>query len=399
MRDKLLVIACFVLIFAFTAVDNAISPMVEVLHQFYNVPLNEVLLLISYCTTGIILGVFLGPGLIKSIRASHLAIAGVLGLLLPLVVMLLVPGFKQALWLRFIFGIAAGLIASVMWWVTYYGVSERYYQAMIAVMMAARPMAIALGVPFAGLVASRSFWQAPFWMFAGLIALGGVFLLPLMGNTEQPKVPFKLRQCVDEYLEALRIPYATPYYLGFTINRMCYFGFYSLAGIWFIKHYGLSMVTISLVLFVIGLGEAIINFSVSWLLKIFGHNRLFTYSLGASAVTFALYIGGHLPLPVAIALISVFVVLDRIYCMAMVIAIPEAFPSAKNKTTYGSLNTLTAWIGLTIIATIEAHFLNAVGLQTIQYLLFACFVAGSALLYYVQYRTIINPRVPEKLPL
>jgi predicted MFS family arabinose efflux permease len=392
MKGWLVVAASFILIFAFASVDSSISPMVREIHLYYNVPLEKALWLISSSSIGIVMGVFLGPALTESFKVFKLIAFGVAGIAISLAAFLMSRDFYLSLFFRFVFGISTGLVAATMWWITYYGVSEKHYSAMVAVLMSARPLAIAIGVPFAGLVAAKADWRIPFWLFAILVVVGGAFLLLLSVFNDDKKQKITIKKIFNEYANAFRVPYSWPYYVGFTLNRMCYFGFYSLAGIWFIKNYNLSLEKISSALLFVGLGEALINFITPKLLRLFGHKFLFMASILLSAIVFYSFIGGNLPLKQSIALIALFVCLDRIYCMAAIITIPYMFPTAGNRTTFGSLNTLTAWLGLTFISWFEGEFIQTLGINAIQYILLACFIIGSAMLCYVQYKTVFTDK-------
>jgi len=71
-REKLSVLLAFILIFAFSSVDNAVSPMVGRIAQTYGVGLEKVLWLISACTAGTVLGVFLGPWFTSRLKPGGL---------------------------------------------------------------------------------------------------------------------------------------------------------------------------------------------------------------------------------------------------------------------------------------------------------------------------------------
>ncbi|OGR60522.1 MAG: hypothetical protein A2X36_09865 [Elusimicrobia bacterium GWA2_69_24] len=394
--DRLRVVFSFALIFGFSCVDSAISPMVDALHLHFGVDLDTVLLLISASTAGIVIGVLAGPSMTSAFRVSRLLAAAVVVLTVTHALFLLAGGFGAALAARFFFGLASGTIAGVMWWLAFHGVSKEYYPAMIVVLMSARPLAAAIGVPAAGLAASRMGWQVPFWALGAVMAAGGAALVACMPAETEPKKPISLRVIVSDYAEAFRLPQAAEYYIGFTVNRMCYFGFYSFAGIWFIRHYGLSLDLMSAALLVIGLAEAVVNFLVPGLLRRWGHRRVFPASLAGSALVLPFFIFGKVPLAAAVALIAVFMTLDRIYCMAAIITIPRMFPSLGNKTVFGSLNTLTAWVGLTVISSFEARCTQSWGLPAVESVLVACFLLGSALIYLVQHRTVLRPGAPAE---
>lgn len=414
MTNHLVVLSSFLLIFGFSTIDSAISPMVAELARHFNVMMNSVLLLISWATIGTVIGVLLGPALTTRFRVPSLLAAATVGLLAGLFVFLSTDSLMLAQLSRLVFGLSSGTIAACMWWITFYGVPKSHYQAMMAVLMSARPLATALGVPLVGMLTAHALssssvlpaeitpgsaapalsWQFSFWLFGAVMAVSGVVLvLSLRSSDREEKKPLSLDRMIMEYIKAFEVPLAAQYYIGFTINRMCYFGFYSVSGIWFITHYGLNLTSISKALFAIGLGEAVVNFIVPAIRNRLGHSLTFTGSLVASGLVFPLFIGGSLPYGAALFLITLFMILDRIYCMAMVITLPEMFPQAQNKTVFGSLNTLTAWAGLTAIAWLQGHFLHLVGLAAIQYLLFACFVVGSLMLYRVQAHTVLAPAV------
>ena len=79
--------------------------------------------------------------------------------------------------------------------------------------------------------------------------------------------------------KALAVPHAITYYVGSTINRMAYFGFYSLCGLWFPYHYKLDLKEVSLALLIIGLADCLINFFTNSIMKRFGHRPLFWLAL------------------------------------------------------------------------------------------------------------------------
>ncbi|HOY67144.1 MAG TPA: MFS transporter [Candidatus Ozemobacteraceae bacterium] len=414
MKNHLVVLASFLLIFGFSTVDSAISPLVRELSRHFGVVLNRVLLLISWATIGTVAGVLLGPALTTRFRVPTLLGAASAGLLAGLAVFLTTDSLAVAQGSRLVFGFSSGTIAACMWWITFYGVPKSHYQAMMAVLMSARPLATALGVPLIGLITAAGMsatplaaeavpgspapslsWQGSFWLFGAIMAASGIVLtLALRSSDGEAKQPLSVGRMIRDYIEAFRLPMAAEYYIGFTINRMCYFGFYAVSGIWFITHYNLQLAEISRALFAIGLGEAVINFVVPAIRNRLGHALTFTGSLVVSGIIFPVFIMGGLPYAAALALITLFMILDRIYCMAMVITLPEMFPQAQNKTVFGSLNTLTAWAGLTAIAWLQGSFLDLIGLTAVQLLLIACYVIGSLMLYRVQHRTVLAPARP-----
>ena len=176
---------------------------------------------------------------------------------------------------------------------------------------------------------------------------------------------------------------------------MAYFGFYAFCGLWFDHHYGLDLKSLSLALLIIGLAEAAVNFSTGRVLKAFGHRTTFLVSLGLSGVLLPLFLFGRPGLEVAVALIALFMLLDRVYSMALVISIPQMFPSPGDRTAFGSLNTLTAWGAMMLISWFQGQFLKPLGMAGIEAFLVLCFFAGSAMLYHVQERTVFSAPAPE----
>lgn len=394
-REWGLVVMSFALIFAFSTVDSAVAPLVHPVSRQFGVTPERALYLISWCTAGTVGGVLVGPALTASFPVARLLAAGVGGLLIGLAGFLGTADFGLALACRLVGGSAAGLLASCLWWLTFYGVSRPFYQAMMTVLMSARPLATAIGVPLAAVGAARLTWQAPFWGgFAAILAAGGLLAWLMGTRPDGEKKPFALGAIVADYGAALRVPLAMPYYLGFTVNRMCYFGFYALSGIWFAGHYGVTGEALALALFVIGLAEAAVNFVVPGLVRRWGHGPAFLGSLAGSGVLLPVFLSGRLEYGWALAAITVFMMLDRVYCMAVVLTIPRMFPQAQNMTVFGSLNTLTAWAGLSLASWLEGRYLPTAGLPAVEFGLLTCFLAGSGLILYVQWRTVLG-RSPE----
>ncbi|HNW36884.1 MAG TPA: hypothetical protein PKM25_18230, partial [Candidatus Ozemobacteraceae bacterium] len=195
MIHHVVVIASFMLIFGFSTIDSAISPMVLELSRHFGVTLNRVLLLISWATAGIVVGVLVGPALTTRFRVPNLLAAATVGLLTGLCVFLTTDSMPVAQLSRLVFGLSSGTIAACMWWITFYGVPKSHYQAMMAVLMSARPLATALGVPLVGMItaymvpasgsppveaaaraaapAMTGSWQISFWLFGAAMAVSG----------------------------------------------------------------------------------------------------------------------------------------------------------------------------------------------------------------------------------
>lgn len=394
-RERLAILFSFVFIFAFNSIDNAIAPLVKPISQSFSVSSERALWLISVCTAGTVVGLVVGPALLTWGRVRRLLLWVLVAMGAAQALFALAPTFSAALFFRAISGFAAGLVATIMWRLTFHGISKANYPAMVAVLMSARPLATALGVPAAGLLAWKMSWQTPVWVIAGLTSLSGLVLY-LFFPEKAEEAPREKPGLLTPYLRALAVPHAGLYYVGTTINRMAYFGFYAFCGLWFDHHYGLGLKDISLALLVIGLAEALVNFSTGRILKTFGHKPTFLVSLGLSALLLPAFIFGDtffgLTLIPAVALIAVFMLLDRVYSMALVISIPQMFPSTGDKTAFGSLNTLTAWGAMMAISWFQGQFLGRLGMTVVEGVLVGCFLVGSAMLYLVQARTVFQAR-------
>jgi predicted MFS family arabinose efflux permease len=389
LKDKIVIISSLLFIIAFNAVDCSISPLVEPLHSHFGISIQKVLWFISWGTLGILAGLIIGPGLAKTIQPRILILANTIIMSLSIAGFLLSENFMQALAFRFVFGFSAGLTASMMWWVAFYGVKKTFYQAMIAVLMSGRALSVAFGVPFAGIAVKHGGWTAPFWAFNLLLIASGIILSITLKNDETTGGKFCLISLIRDYINALRLKYGILFYSGFMINRICYFGIYSIAGIWFINHYNLKTESITGAFFYIGLGEALINFFVPWLIKRLGYGFMFLSSVFMSGAALMLFIGGNLPLAAAIGFMTLFVIFDRIYCMAVVITIPDMFPDSGNKTVFGTLNTLTSWTGLALISWFAGKYMETLGLDVIQAAITVCFIVGAGMIIFVQQKTVL----------
>ncbi|HOX22505.1 MAG TPA: MFS transporter, partial [Elusimicrobiales bacterium] len=237
----LLVAASFALIFAFSSVDHAIAPLVSVFADFFGRSQERALWLISSCTLGIVLGIIAGPAFLKSFSARALLNASCAVLAGALALFLISDNFRLSLLLRFVFGLGSGLLSTCMWWLTYEGLDKKYYSAMVTVLMAARPMAVAAGVPLAGLANAAFGWRAAFGLFLALIAAGwAVFALRGPADPAEKK-PFKPGGILSEYAHSLEQPHAKLFYGGLLVGKMCYFGMYSFIGIWLERRYALGV--------------------------------------------------------------------------------------------------------------------------------------------------------------
>ncbi len=419
--ERVVVVLAFILIFAFNSIDNAISPMADVIGQSFSIPAHTALLFISFCTGGTVAGLVFGPSLVSAFKPGKLLFWCTLLLALTQAAFAFSSSFELGLVWRALSGLGAGFVASIMWSLTFHGVSKAYFPAMIAVLMSARPLATAIGVPLAGWLTVDFNWRVPILIIALLTAASGLALAwfyPTEHKDEasQPNAPqpdkeekasplcqnltFKslfsiCKAIVEPYQKALAVPHAVTYYIGSTINRMAYFGFYSLCGLWFPYHYHLDLKEVSLALLIIGLADCLINFFTNSIMKRFGHRSTFLVSIISSLVLLPIFIYGKLNLTAAVAAIAIFMTLDRIYSMALVISVPDMFPSVGDKTAFGSLNTFTAWGAMSIIAALQGVFTERWGMAAMETLLILCFIVGGAMITYIQWKTVFHKDVLE----
>ncbi|MBR3603754.1 MAG: MFS transporter [Elusimicrobiaceae bacterium] len=382
-----LVIATFVVVFSFSTVDHAISPLVEWLSFFFHTGAERTLWLISSCTAGIVLGLFLGPQLLKTFRISQVLWASLLMMVGGIWAFVSIPFFPVSLLIRLVFGLGAGLFSTVLWWLTYEAIDKRFYLPMIIVLTAARPMAVAAGVPLVLYSSTLLNWRVSFAITGVLIALFCTAFIFTAPPDNKEKSKFTLMALFKTYQTAWKTPHLKDFFTAMLINRLCYFGFYSMLGLWFIGHYQLSTPQLARPLMAIGLCETIINFVVPVLMKI-GQKKLFYLSLLFNIVFFGLFAWGALPLWVTILFIGLFAMTDRIYGMLLLIFIPSIFKDSKDRTTIGSLVTLVSWMSLMLISWIEGSFLESIGLKNMAVLLLV-FLAISFALYIKMLRKTI----------
>ena len=359
------------------------------LSETFSIAIERVPVLISFCTAGTVCGLIIGPAILKRVSAGKLLLASTLFLGLSQLLFTSSHTLCAGVIWRFVGGVSSGLVASVMWHLTFHDIAKKYFQAMVAVLMSSRPLAVALGVPIAGLLAGYTHWQIPMICLALLCLASGLGLFSIYPKSSESEERSSINNLslLYPYKKALQAPYALTYYLGTTINRMSYFGFYTFCGLWFIKHYNLELSQISLSLFFIGLGECLVNFFTGTIIKKWGHRLTFVSSVIISSVILPLYIYGKQPLNIAIALIAIFMILDRIYSMVLIVSIPDMFNFQGDKTALGSLNTLTAWGAMTLISALQSQFTELWGITNIENLLIICFLLGTALVSFVQIKT------------
>lgn len=370
-----LVISSFIIVFAFSTVDHAISPMVAVLEAFFDVPAQQVLWLISSCTLGIVAGLFAGPQLIKSFTVKQVFAASILMMVAGLFVFVNCNIFWVSLTVRFIFGLGAGLISTIMWWLAYESIDRAFYTPMITVLTASRPMAVAAGVPLVMYASNYAGWQAAFAAAGVLLLLFSFSLAWGCPKDTGTKHSFTVKSVFMRYLTAAATPNFKPFFCAMFVNRICYFGFYSMLGLWFMKKYNLTTIEMAKPLMVIGLCETLINFIVPLMMKI-GKKTLFYFAVGLSIISFAAFIWGFLPIWAAIFFIALFAMSDRIYNMLILIFIPEVFPSSKDRTTIGSSVTLVSWTALAFISYLQGAFLEKAGMDIVSLFLLFALIAG-----------------------
>lgn len=382
-----LVIAAFAVVFAFSTADHAISPMADIFKTAFAISQERSLWLISSCTVGILLGLFSGPVLIKAYKPGPISYISLLMMLTGITGFVASFNFLFALGCRLIFGLGAGLVSTVLWWLAYESISKKFYTPMITVLTASRPMAVAAGVPLILCSSVVLGWRISFALIGGILVLSMlvfIWALPLYrGNI----IKLNFTGAINTYIDLFKTPFVKPFFIAMFINRLCYFGFYSMLGIWFIKKYGFTAAALSKPLMIIGICETAINFIVPILMK-YGQRKLFLIAVFTNIVFFTAFILGIMPVWATILLIGLFAMTDRIYNMLLLIFIPNIFNQFENKTVIGSMVTLVSWASLAFISYLEGALLDKIGMTAFAVLLIIALTAGILLYINTLYRTV-----------
>lgn len=388
-HEMFIIIFSGLLIFSFASADNAVSPLVGVFHGYYLVSMPTVLLLISSCTFGIVIGMLLGPIFIANLGASKTLISATILLSLSTLLFILTKQFNLAVLWRMMFGFFSGLLANVMWWLTFQYTKGKASDAMVVVMMTARPVALCLGIPLTGLIATHLNWQAAFGVFLVLTLLSGLVLY-VFSKKDKASHTKHISGLFREYSNVFKLSYSLWFYLGMFLNACGYFGFYAFAGIWFIKHYQLTLRQISTLFLFIGMGEIIINFISPWLYRKLVYKKLFTLICIANLIVFGLFINAQFRLLWTVLLIVLFIMLNRVFLFPVIRNIPVLFKTHENKATLGALITLSMWLGFAIVSWLQAKLLLIVGINFVGNLLLTLLGLGLLITYWVQKRMVFE---------
>lgn len=386
-KGWILVVSAFIIVFALGTVDHAISPMVAVFEDIFNVQREKVLWLISYCTLGIIFGLFIGPQLLKTIKAPKMVILSILLMVVSLGFFVLTTSFTAALVYRLLFGLGAGFASTIMWWLAFESIDKKFYTPMITVLTASRPMAVAAGVPLVMYASKYSNWAAAFAGIGVLFIIFGIGFFITLPQDNRPQNKFSLKSIISSYKDAFKTPHLKSFFTAMFINRICYFGFYSMLGIWFINNYHLTTLELARPLIIIGICETVINFIVPFIMKI-GQKKLFYISVTLNTLLFSAFIWGKIGIGLTITLIALFAMSDRVYSMLMLMFIPQVFPNSKDRTTIGSMITLVSWGSLAFISYIQGAFLDIIGLNAIGAVLIVCLISGCLIYIKVLRQTV-----------
>lgn len=371
------------IVFAYCSADNAVSPLVSIFHLHFKVSEAAVLYLIASCTFGIVVGSLIGPVLVAKYTARKLMLFATLILALATIVFFSINSFPVAIISRLIFGICSGLLAAVIWWITFHGVTGKGIDIMLAVALTARPVAMSLGIPLVGLITAMTNWQIAyaFLVVILLVATFGLYCILEQPQNSKLQPPTSL---LIEYRDVFSLTHSINYYLGMTLNSIGYFGFYSLAGIWFSQHYHLSFLQIATMFLFIGGAEVIINFISPVIFRTFAFKQTIIIVCLGIPITYALFIYAQFSLYLALSFIILFIMLNRALVYACLRTLPVMFSTHQNKTTLGSLVTLSLWLGFAIASGLQGKLLANFSIQVVETMLLGMLILGTMLIFITQ---------------
>lgn len=349
----------------FATIDNAVSPLVSVFHDYYGVPLESTLILISTCTFGFAIGLFLGPAALNSFSPKSLIGTSLIGVVLSLMLFVTSGDFYPAVFSRALLGFSVGFISCTIWWVTYHAMSGKTAQhIMLTGVMSARPLGIALGVPAAGLLATSIGWKTAFTIFG--VGLIGVAWLLRSAIAEAPKrEAVTLADSLAEYKRACSQPYFLSYYGSIFLNSMAYLGLYGMGGVWFLTFFQMPADAISQTFLYFGISEVGATFLAPVLLRLFPYPIVFGVSGIGAVALYSQLVGPRFSLPVSIGIMMAFIACTRVWIFSNASHIPTIFPSHKNKGTLGTLMTLFAWLGFAVVSWMQSWLIPSWGLNNV----------------------------------
>lgn len=396
-KDFVLVVISFLTIFIFVTIDNVISPLIEIFHQYYSVSMPEVLRLVSSCTFGIVLGTFCGPIIIRHFKIFKTYLLTVVSFAIFLLLFLYLQNFNLALVARFFLGISSGLFASCFWWITFHGVSSKPSKdAMISVMIAARPVAISLGVPL--LVATAlppSSWQLGFLGYGIVLVLINFYFLKMIikknifphSSPPPSSVSFSSgnrdlkNNLFEDYFLAIRSKNFSAFYGAAFLTSIAYFGFYSISGYWFLSAFDLGTSFLSALFLYVGAGEVLATFLAPFLNRKFSTSATSTTVLCLTTIvvgllSYVLFASNYFSLWITVVGISIFLISNRVYVFLMMSKVPSLFPDHPNKSTLASLITLISWLAFAFVSYLQSYMAQIFTLRIIGFFMFGCLLIG-----------------------
>jgi predicted MFS family arabinose efflux permease len=94
---------------------------------------------------------------------------------------------------RLVFGLGAGIMSSIMWWLAYESIDKKFYIPMIIVLTASHPMAVAAGVPLVMYASKYVGCPLAFGLSGVLIVLFSLLLSRSMPDDKNGKNKFTLK--------------------------------------------------------------------------------------------------------------------------------------------------------------------------------------------------------------
>lgn len=387
MKNFFIALSVTLIVFAYASADNAVSPLVSVFHGFFHVSEADVLYLISSCTFGIVLGSFIGPILVARYTGAKLLLFSAIVLSLSTISFITLNYFYAAIFFRFIFGLCCGFLAAIIWWITFHKVTGKASDFMVVITMTTRPLAMCLGIPLVGLITSMTSWQISYAFLVVLLLASSFMLFFSLGKPDKQEITTKT-SLIQEYKNIFGLKHSANFYFGVVLNSFTYFGFYAFAGIWFTQHYNLNFLQISTMFLLIGGAEVIINFISPYIYRNFNYRKAFFVMCVSAILVFALFIHAYFSLYVSLSLIILFILFNRAMIFAVIRTMPAAFPAHKNKTTLGSLITLSMWLGFAIVSGVQGKLLSRVNLDVVETLLIAILTIGMILIFITQKKLV-----------
>jgi multidrug resistance protein len=286
----------FLVMFVIGTDTFLISPLLPTLTKAYQISPNISGWLISAYALGYAAFALIAGPISDRLNRKKVMVIGLIAFTISTFLCGLASTFWTMILFRLLAGVSASFVTPQVWASIPVLVPPKFIVRTMGYATAGLSISQVIGIPIGSYLASFS-WHMPFFVIALLSFILLIivnFSLQDINPISKKDTPVTIKSIHKVYLNLLKTPRATKYFIAYFVFQTGNFAAFSFIGSWFAKDFSLQVAAIGTAMIALGLGNTIGSLFGSHLIRHLGESNSLLYAIISLIILYAICTNNNL---------------------------------------------------------------------------------------------------------